>query len=433
MVTIVFGFVLSLLDLIGMSLYDLLEANKQRERAKHPNIKRFRLKPLISIIIPAHNQASTIERCLQSIVKNSYRKFEIIIVDDASNDDTKIIVNKFIKSNPSRNIRLLSKRKRAGRGAAINYGFKKWAKGELIMALDADSVLDKQALNNIARHFTQNDISILAPNQRFLHHPSVIGLLQQFEYLVNVRPKKLNAALNAEYSIHGSGAVYNRDIFKQLKGFDPYAHSPTASLSLAIANKGNKQSRLFYASDAAVYNEPVIKYKDLFRLRYHRRLGNWQALVEHKRLLFSVDKNTTKTLTWFRLPLFIWGELMVLLEPLVLAYFIYIAVVLNQPLPLLLIWASMTFVLGFTVWADRQLALRQKLRLLVLLPIMYPMLIFMTVLQATTLIMSLLAIRKITRPNKPSSPTNRSISKKTPKKQSRAKRSKPVKKLAPQT
>ena len=51
----------------------------------------------ISIIIPSFNREKLVQRAIKSLIKQSYKKFEIIIIDDASLDNTEIIVNSLIK------------------------------------------------------------------------------------------------------------------------------------------------------------------------------------------------------------------------------------------------------------------------------------------------------------------------------------------------
>ena len=51
--------------------------------------------PLISIIIPCFNAEKTLEKCLKSVVQQSYANLEIIIIDDGSTDETSLIYNKF--------------------------------------------------------------------------------------------------------------------------------------------------------------------------------------------------------------------------------------------------------------------------------------------------------------------------------------------------
>ena len=70
----------------------MIEANKQKmkkiDNNKNINCDSQRTSPLISVIIPSYNRANFIKRSLNSVCEQSYKNFEIIVVDDGSTDDT---------------------------------------------------------------------------------------------------------------------------------------------------------------------------------------------------------------------------------------------------------------------------------------------------------------------------------------------------------
>ncbi len=398
LISIVLGLVLTTCNLIGASLYELRDVRQQKKLAKHPFSRRYRHRPLISVLVPAHNEEKVIERCLRSIVaSSSYRKFEIIVIDDASKDNTKKVVKEFIAAHPKRSIKLVVNKKNLGRGGAINKGFRRHAKGELIMALDADSTIDKHTLKNIASQFALNpDVSALAANVRIMPHPSIIGLMQQFEYLSAFRSKKFNTLSFSEYIIGGSGAVYKREVFELLGGFNEAMWTEDIALSLSIAKLGNKQFRLYYASNVIVYTEPVPSYKSLFRQRYRWKLGSLQALFAHKQLFFATDRKYTKLLSWLRLPLVIFGEIMLLLEPFMLTYFIYLALNFHNGTLYLVSWLTISGLLMLAVWSDEFLPRQQKSQLTFYIPIMYFVFYVMAFIQVIAMFKSLFNINKIT-------------------------------------
>jgi len=95
---------------------------------------------LISIIIPVYNEEEVIGDCLKSLLRQSYKPLEIIIVDDGSTDGT---IKKILKFN----VKVL-KQLHKGPGSARNLGSKK-AKGEILVFVDADMTFDKNFIRDL--------------------------------------------------------------------------------------------------------------------------------------------------------------------------------------------------------------------------------------------------------------------------------------------
>lgn len=103
---------------------------------------------LISVIIPAHNEAKYLLRTLESLRRQNYRWFEVIVVANGCSDGTAEIA----RGRCQRLIVLSQK----NLGIARNLGAR-MAKGELLLFLDADTTLEPMALRRIAEDFTEND------------------------------------------------------------------------------------------------------------------------------------------------------------------------------------------------------------------------------------------------------------------------------------
>lgn len=97
----------------------------------------------ISVIIPCYNHASTVSRCLDSVLKQTYRPIEIIVVDDGSTDALDRALAPYLGR-----IRLVRQENKGG-PAARNRGFHA-STGELVMFCDADAVLRSDALAKMA-------------------------------------------------------------------------------------------------------------------------------------------------------------------------------------------------------------------------------------------------------------------------------------------
>ena len=110
--------------------------------------------PLISVIVPTYNYSNFIEKCIKSILQQSYQKIEIIVIDDGSTDDTLKVLQKF------ENRILIYSQTNSGVSAARNAGIR-ISKGDYIAFLDADdwwepSKVEKQM---IAMTESNSDIS----------------------------------------------------------------------------------------------------------------------------------------------------------------------------------------------------------------------------------------------------------------------------------
>lgn len=100
---------------------------------------------MISIIIPVYNGASKILKTLESINKQSYQDYEVIIVNDGSTDNVESVCASYLKKINSNNSYLFINQSNQGAPAARNKGFFA-SKGEFLFFCDADAVLHPQAL-----------------------------------------------------------------------------------------------------------------------------------------------------------------------------------------------------------------------------------------------------------------------------------------------
>lgn len=94
----------------------------------------------ISVIIPIYNVEKYLDECIKSILNQTYKNFELILINDGSNDSSKEICEKYKKEN--NNIIFIDK-KNTGASDSRNIGLK-IAKGDYIFFLDSDDFLDKE-------------------------------------------------------------------------------------------------------------------------------------------------------------------------------------------------------------------------------------------------------------------------------------------------
>lgn len=103
--------------------------------------------PKFSIIVPVYNVENYIDECLSSIFNQSYKDFEVIVVDDGTEDNSMNIVKKYDV--------IVVKEKNSGLSTARNNGVKK-AKGDYLLFVDSDDYLEKDLLKKINDNLSDN-------------------------------------------------------------------------------------------------------------------------------------------------------------------------------------------------------------------------------------------------------------------------------------
>lgn len=115
------------------------------------------MESLISVIIPAHNVEKYINKCIDSILEQTYKNIEIIIIEDNSNDSTPIICDQYAERYP--NIIVIHENNKSA-GKSRNTGINV-AKGKYIMFVDADDWIEKEMIELLYKEITLNDVSVV--------------------------------------------------------------------------------------------------------------------------------------------------------------------------------------------------------------------------------------------------------------------------------
>jgi len=131
-----------------------------------PILDRFESKPhqspKVSIILPARNEEKFIERCINSLLAQDYQNYEIIAIDDRSDDMTGEIIKSIAKKN-SKVIYILAEPKPdgwMGKNWACMEGFRK-SSGELLLFTDADTFHSDKVISLAVAHITSENLDAL--------------------------------------------------------------------------------------------------------------------------------------------------------------------------------------------------------------------------------------------------------------------------------
>ena len=182
-------------------------------------------KPLISVIMPVYNEEKTVKKAVESVLKQTYRKIELIIIDDASTDSTPKIVSELAKEDD----RIVMLRNSVNRGItySLNRGLRK-ASGKYIARIDGDDWYHPRKLEL---------------QMTFLEERRDYGIVGTFYVLLTRDKMALKVSL----------PITHEEILRQLAYRNAFAHSSIMVRKDILDAVGYYDERYEYAQDYDLY------------------------------------------------------------------------------------------------------------------------------------------------------------------------------------
>lgn len=176
--------------------------------------------PLVSIIVPGKNEGKNIYKLVLSLKEQTYQNFELIIVDDGSDDDTPIIGRNLLGRGFI--TRFLRNNMRGGKASAANLALRN-SKGKYIVHLDADCSFDRDAIENILVPFYMDErIGAVGGNIKVRNHKQTLcARLQAIEYLKTISVgRMITSELGIYKIISGAFGAFRKDVIDKVGGWD---------------------------------------------------------------------------------------------------------------------------------------------------------------------------------------------------------------------
>ena len=338
---------------------------------------------LVSIVVAAHNEEAVIIHTLDSILRSTYRHFEVLVADDASTDLTGRLVRDYQLRHPEMDLRIVRMRKNVGKGAALNAALRRYARGEFVMTMDADSVIGSDAITNALSYFDDPNVAGVAANVQIAHDSTILGLLQRFEHMIGYRSKKLYSLLNCEFVVGGVASTYRMRVLRKVDFYDTDTLTEDIGLSAKITSLGNYRFRLVYGADVVARTEGVLTLRSLAKQRHRWKYGSLQNLIKYRGMMLNPSRRYTRTLTLYRMPMAFFSEFTLLISPLALTYAVYWSIVKETPALIIGAYATITAYTLLTVWMDENLTRRERTRLSIYAPTAYFLFYIMDLVQLT--------------------------------------------------
>jgi len=331
---------------LGISRILILMVLAMIQHRKSKELKTpLNFNPRVSVIVPAYNEELTVTRTIENLLKSDYPLLDIVFVDDGSKDQT--FANVKAAFSNMENVQILTK-PNGGKASALNYGLSQ-ASGEILVCIDADTLLLPDAISKMVPYFIKEEVGAVAGNVQVGNTVNLLTQWQKMEYTTsqNFERRALDT-VNAILVVPGAIGAFRKSALEQINGFTTDTLAEDCDLTVRLHRAG---FTVRSCNEAISLTEAPETLKMFMKQRFRWTFGMMQTFWKHRDLLFNPRK---PNIGWIMLPnLLIFGFIIPLLSPVVDLLFV-IGLFSSHAL-----FYAMTYVLFFLVdWMVSSLAYR---------------------------------------------------------------------------
>jgi cellulose synthase/poly-beta-1,6-N-acetylglucosamine synthase-like glycosyltransferase len=194
-------------------------------------------RPSVCILVPVHNEEKIIQLKLRNLLRTTYPrdKVEVLLVNDASTDNSLGEINEFLSSNRDLNMRVINRTERSGKTNALNYALKQ-TMADVIVVSDADCFWPSDILERAMPYLSSSDVGAVAGFELLLNEQDswvTKGelLFDNIVHVIRLGESKAYATIN----LQGGFAAYKRKVLGQ---FD--VECDDCGTALNIIQKNNR-------------------------------------------------------------------------------------------------------------------------------------------------------------------------------------------------
>lgn len=261
--------------------------HQKRKLKKYPEELNYNYKPFVSIMIPAHNEQDVIAKTVENVLKMTYEKYEVIVIDDRSEDNTAQVLKELEEKHE--NVKALIRPKDAfpGKSAVLNDAME-IAKGEAILVFDADARMNPDFLTELVPHLEKDNVGAVQARKVIINRDeNFLTRCQDNEYALDTHFQVGRDAVKGAVELRGNGELIKREALADINGWNNYTITDDLDMSTRLHIKGWD---VRFCKNVCVYEEGVVKFIPLVKQRRRWIEGSIRRYLEHFwGVLFSKD------------------------------------------------------------------------------------------------------------------------------------------------
>ena len=258
--------------------FAILDRFRQRKYGKPGEAETYR--PKVAVLIPAYNEEKVIERTIRAVLASDYRNLRVIVIDDGSSDRTlEVARSAFVREEASGRVLILTK-PNSGKADALNFGIEHLHDEEILVGIDADTVIARNAISRLVPHFLNPKVAAVAGNAKVGNRVNLWTRWQALEYITsqNFERRALNT-LGAVSVVPGAIGAWRVSAVREAGGYHTDTVAEDADLTMAMLQSGH---RVEYEDLALAYTEAPTSANGLMRQRFRWSFGILQSVWKHR-------------------------------------------------------------------------------------------------------------------------------------------------------
>ena len=212
--------------------------HQKRKLKKYPEELNYNYKPFVSIMIPAHNEQDVIAKTVENVLKMTYEKYEVIVIDDRSEDNTAQVLKELEEKHE--NVKALIRPKDAfpGKSAVLNDAME-IAKGEAILVFDADARMNPDFLTELVPHLEKDNVGAVQARKVIINRDeNFLTRCQDNEYALDTHFQVGRDAVKGAVELRGNGELIKREALADINGWNNYTITDDLDMSTRLHIKG---------------------------------------------------------------------------------------------------------------------------------------------------------------------------------------------------
>ncbi|WP_043531265.1 poly-beta-1,6-N-acetyl-D-glucosamine synthase [Litchfieldella xinjiangensis] len=248
----------------------------ERNQLERPTSPQDPDAPFVTILVPCHNEGGNIEETIGHLLRQNYKNMQIIAINDGSRDNTGEVLDRLASQIPM--LTVLHQRN-MGKASAMNHGLSQ-ARGDIIVGIDGDAVLDYDALGWMVEHFIHSPkVGGVTGNPRVRTRSTAIGKIQtgEFSSIIGLI-KRAQRIYGMVFTVSGVICAFRKSALDALDGWSVDMITEDIDISWRLQLAG---WHVRYEPHALCWVLMPETLKGLFKQRLRWAQGGAEAFLRH--------------------------------------------------------------------------------------------------------------------------------------------------------